>query len=203
MYAGRFDARSLTAVQASDVVRLCAQIEASAASIKALAAARSAEGHIWHHDGYRSPSEQLAKQTGMSPAAAKRTLETGRRLADQPDVAAAALAGDLSFEQATAISDGVTADPAKAGELIDTAKRSSLPELNEAVAKVKAASSDQAQRRRDRQAVTAPLDRPRWRVTGAPVRPPRRRSPSVADARPHPASTQRRPTPVRRGQRLP
>src|SRR3984957_1320584 len=142
-YAGQFEAPTLTAAQASDVVRLCAQIEASAASVKALAAARSADCHSWQHDGYRSPSEQLAAQAGMSPAAAKRVLETGRRLADQPEVAAAALAGDLSLEQATAVADGVTADPAKARQLIEQAKRSSLPELNEEVAKVKAARSDQ------------------------------------------------------------
>jgi hypothetical protein len=71
-------------------------------------------------------------------------------LAEQPEVAAAALAGALSLEQATAISDAVAADPAKAGELIDMAKRSSFPELNEEVTKVKAACSDQEQRRRDR-----------------------------------------------------
>ena len=149
-YAGQFDARTLTAAQAGEVVRICAQIEASAASVKALAAARSAEANSWQHHGYRSASEQLADQAGMSPAAAKRTLETGRRLADQPAVAAAALAGELSLEQATAVSDGVAADPAKAAELIDTAQRSSLPELNEQVSKVKAACVDQEQRRRDR-----------------------------------------------------
>jgi hypothetical protein len=71
-YAGQFDARTLTAKEASEVVRLCARIEASAASIKALAAARSAEGRSWHHAGHRSASEQLAHQAGMSPAAAKR-----------------------------------------------------------------------------------------------------------------------------------
>jgi hypothetical protein len=151
-YAAQFDAQTLTAAQASDVVRLCAHIEASAASIKALAAARAAEGKNWQKDGYRSASEQLARQAGMSPAAAKRALETGRRLADQPEVAAAALAGELSLEQATAVSDGVAADPAKAKQLIDKAKRSSLPELNDEVAKVKAAASDQEQRRRDRHA---------------------------------------------------
>src|ERR1700675_2871550 len=99
-YAGQFDARRLTAAQAGEVVRLCAQIEASAASIKALAAARSAETKGWERGGYRSASEQLADQAGMSPAAAKRTLDTGRRLVDQPEVASAALAGDLSLEQA-------------------------------------------------------------------------------------------------------
>ena len=54
-YAGQFDARTLTAAQASEAVRFCAQIEASAASIKALAAARSAEGNSWQHAGYREP----------------------------------------------------------------------------------------------------------------------------------------------------
>src|ERR1700722_1892367 len=100
----------------------------------------------------------------MSPAAAKRALETGRRLGEQPEVAAAALAGDLSLEQATAISDAVAANPAKAGELIDTAKRSSLPELNEAVAKVKAACGDQEQRRWERHAKRSLLNstRPCW-----------------------------------------
>ena len=78
-YAGSFDARALTPAQAGEVVRLCARIEASAASIKALAAARSAEGQDWKHDGYRSAADQLAHETGMSPAAAKRALEAGRR----------------------------------------------------------------------------------------------------------------------------
>jgi hypothetical protein len=146
-YAGGFDARSLTLAQAAMAVRLCAQIEASAASIKALAAARVAEGKEWERNGYRSPAAQLADQAGMSPGAAKRALETGRRMTDQPQVAQAALAGELSLEQATAVSDGVAANPDKASELIDTAKRSSLPELNEAVAKVKAESSDLEERR--------------------------------------------------------
>src|SRR6516162_2623692 len=76
-YAGRFDPRSLSPAQAGEVVRLCAQIEASAASLKALAAARSAEANRWQGDGYRSPADQLAHDAGMSPTAAKRALDTG------------------------------------------------------------------------------------------------------------------------------
>jgi hypothetical protein len=145
-YAKGFDANALTPGQAGEVVRVCAQIEASAASIKALAAARSAEGTGWQHDGYRSPAEQLAHDSGMSPAAAKRALEAGRRLAGQPEVASAALAGELSLEQAAAVSVGVSADPTKARHLIDTAQRGSLPELHEEVARIKAAASDQEAR---------------------------------------------------------
>src|SRR5262249_29657083 len=98
-YAAGFDAQSLTPGQAGEVVRLCARIEASAAAIKALAAARSAEGEGWKADGYRSAADHLAHEAGMSPAAAKRALEAGRRMAEQPDVAAAATAGELSLEQ--------------------------------------------------------------------------------------------------------
>jgi hypothetical protein len=151
-YASRFDPRSLTPGQAGELVGLCAQIEASAASIKALAAARSAEGHDWQRQGYRSPAAQLADQAGMSPGAAKRTLETGRRMADQPQVAQAALAGELSPQQASAVSEGVAANPTKAAELIDKAKHSSVPELNDAVAKIKADSTDLEQQRQARHA---------------------------------------------------
>jgi hypothetical protein len=134
MYAGGFDARLLTPGEAGEVVRVCAQIEASAASIKALAAARAAEGKDWQQQGYRSAADQMAHETGMSPSAARQTLDTGRRLSEQPEVASAALAGELSLEQATAVSDGVAADPRSAGELIEKAKHASLPELNEEVA---------------------------------------------------------------------
>ena len=149
-FAGGFDARTLSAAQAGEVVRLCAQIEASAASIKALAAARCAEAKTWERAGFRSAAEELADQAGMSTGAARRVLETGRRMADQPEVAAAALAGELSLEQATAVSDGVAANPAKAGELIERAKKSSMTELNDEVTKVKAAATDQEARRRER-----------------------------------------------------
>jgi hypothetical protein len=146
MYAGRFDARALTPGQAGEVIRLCAQIEASVASVKALAAAQSAAGNGWKQGGFRSAADQLARDSGMSPAAAKRALEIGRRMADQPEVSSAALAGELSLEQAAAVSDGVAADPTRARELIDKAKRSSVPELNEEVARIKAASTDQEAR---------------------------------------------------------
>lgn len=149
-YAAGFDAKALTPAQCDVVVRLAAQVEASAASIKALAAARSAESDSWRRDGYRSAAEKLADQAGMSPGAARRAMDAGQRMADQPDVAAAATAGELSLEQAAAVSDGVAANPASAQELIDKAKNSSMPELNAEVANVKAAHCDQEARRRDR-----------------------------------------------------
>jgi hypothetical protein len=148
LFASSFDAALLTPAQATEVTRACAQIEASVASVKALAAARSAEGNSWQNDGYRSPAHQLADLSGMSPSSAKRALETGRRMASQPDVARAALAGELSPEQAAAVADGVAANPAVARDLIDKAKQISVPELNEEVARAKALAMDQEARHR-------------------------------------------------------
>lgn len=151
-YAKAFDPASLNPSQAQQVVWLCAQIEASVSSMKALAAARAADGNGWQHLGYRSPADHLADQTGTTAASARRTLESGRRMAGQPLVARAALAGELSAEQAGAVSDGVAVDPARAAELIDLAQRSSFSELNEHVAKVKADHADLEAQRRARHA---------------------------------------------------
>ena len=63
-YAGQFDARCLLPAQAAQVVRVCAQIEASIASISALAAAGAADGNMWRDEGYRSPADHLAHDTG-------------------------------------------------------------------------------------------------------------------------------------------
>ncbi len=98
------------------------QIEASVASIKALAAARAAEGDSWRSEGYRSAADELAHTTKTSPSAARRTLETGRRLNNQPEVAKAALSGELSPEQAAIVTEGVEANPEKAGQLLDHAR---------------------------------------------------------------------------------
>lgn len=158
-YARRFDAKALSPAQAGEVVSLCGQIEASVVSIKALAAARAAEGKAWERSGYRSAADQLADQGGISPSQARRTLETGKRMAEQPEVARAALSGELSPAQAAAVSDGVAANPAKARELIEKARNSSLSELNEAVAKVKQDSTDAE---KVRQAIRARRSFKRW-----------------------------------------
>ena len=147
-FAAGFDPASLSVSEAGTVMRICGRMESSISSIKALAAARHAEGNAWQSEGYRSPSDQLAAQTGMSPSRARRLLDTGRRMAGQPEVARAALAGELSSEQAAAVSEGAAANPAKAKELIEKARHASVPELNEEVARVKAASTDTEARRR-------------------------------------------------------
>ncbi len=141
-HTGRLDVRALTPAQAGVVVEGCCRIEASIGALKALAAARMADSDSWKQEGCRSPAEQLGRKAKMSPSAARRALETGRRLSRQPDVARVALDGQLSPAQTEAVTDGVAADPSKAAALIDKARNSSVTELNDEVARVKAASWD-------------------------------------------------------------
>jgi hypothetical protein len=146
-YAACFDPSALSCAEAAEVVLCCARIEASVVSLKALAAARACEENSWHKDGYRSAADELAQRAKMSPASAKRALVTGRRLTNQPEVAKAALSGQLSSEQAAIVAEGVEANPGKEHELIDKAGSGSLGELSEEVARVKAETSDLEQRR--------------------------------------------------------
>lgn len=148
-YASGFVAQALTVEQAGEIVRSCARMEASIVSVKTLAAARHAEGSSWKDEGHRSAAHQLAQQAGVRPSSAKRLLETGRRLNNQPEVARAALSGDLSSDQVAAVTEGAEADPDKAQELIDKAHHGSLAELHEEVAHIKAAVTDREARRRE------------------------------------------------------
>ncbi len=147
-YAAGFDTSLLSCAQAGEAMLLCAEMEASLASLKSLAAARAAEAGSWRNDGYRSAVDELARKTRTSPSAARRTLETGRRLSEQPEVAKAALSGELSPEQQAIIAEGAEANPEKAQQLIDKARTSSLGELNAEVARIKAAASDPEARRK-------------------------------------------------------
>jgi hypothetical protein len=147
-YAKSFDAAALTPAQADEVVRLCARIDASVSSVRALAASRAVEGHNWKKEGFRSAADRLAQTTGVSPSEAQRTLKTGRHLAKQPTVAQAALSGELSPAQTEAVSIGAAANPDKADELIEKAKTSSMRELLGEVTRIVADSGDRDERHR-------------------------------------------------------
>ena len=147
-YAQAFDAGSLIPAEAGRVVSLCAAIEGSVATLKALAAARLADGGSWRSEGYRSAEEQLADRTGVGTGQARRQLQNGRRLAEHPEVAQAALSGELSAEQAELVAVGAEADASKAGDLIDKAKRGSIGELRDEVTQVRADHIDREEQRR-------------------------------------------------------
>jgi hypothetical protein len=147
-YATAFDPASVTCSDAAQVVRQASRVESIAAALKARAAARAAEGRGLHRSGDRSAAESLARETGSSVSSAKEAIETGKRLATQPEVAAAAARGELSSSQAALIAAAASRDPEATGDLLAEAKHGSLSNLKNACAEVLARVEDREQRRK-------------------------------------------------------
>jgi hypothetical protein len=135
-YAAGFDAAVLWGDQAAWATRAAACIEKVAASLKGMSARRAADAGVWKG---RSAAAELAKVTGRSVSAAAETLETAHRLESLPVAAAAARRGDLSEAQVSAIVSTAGAGPSVESRLVELAARSSLSELRDECARVKAA----------------------------------------------------------------
>src|SRR5690348_18419050 len=76
------------------------RIERSAATAKLLLTARVDESRAAQRSGHRDTAELLAKKAGTSTGAARRQLETARKLRELPATGEALRNGDLSADQA-------------------------------------------------------------------------------------------------------
>jgi hypothetical protein len=149
-YARDFDAALLSASLAAQAVEHASAIEKIAGTVKALAAARLAETTVWKSSGDQSAAHHLARTTGTSVSDARKALETAERMQNQPTVREAASRGELSAEQAAAISAAGADAPGSEEALVAQAGRLSLQELREKCATARAASGgvDLEERRR-------------------------------------------------------
>ncbi len=112
-----------------------AAIERHASAAKTLLAARVADLHT----GPGTPEDELARTTGTSRSAARRTIATSRRLTSLPGTEAALRRGDLSAEQAETVADAAAVNPGAEASLLDTARTASLRQLRDAAVRAKAA----------------------------------------------------------------
>lgn len=147
-YAASFDAAVLSVDDARRAVTEAAAIEATSATIKALASARVAKVGDARRRGARSAAHDLSRATGTSVGSARQAIETGERMGHQPALRDAAGAGELSATQASLVSEGAEADPASEQRLVRVAKGGSLGELRQAVSDVKAAAQSDPEARR-------------------------------------------------------
>ncbi|HEV2362026.1 MAG TPA: hypothetical protein VGS21_10020 [Acidimicrobiales bacterium] len=145
-YARAFDPQLVSCESAAVVAARAGQICKAAASLQAVAAARASESRSYS-DGYKDAADALAARTGVTRRDAERTLQTGKRLAEQPEVRDAALSGDLSPRQAEAITDTVAVNPGACAELLAEANGASLSELEDLARRRKADVVDREQRR--------------------------------------------------------
>jgi hypothetical protein len=146
--AGRFDPALLDARAADRVLDDVVAIKNVAAAMEAQLLARKAETGIWREGGARSAAEEFARRTGVRVRDAQAAIETGRRLRDLPATADAAMRGELSPQQTSAITDAAAVDPEAEARLLDQAQHGSLQELRDACAKTKANATDLEARRR-------------------------------------------------------
>lgn len=146
--AASFDGALLSSAEAATALHEAAMIENLAVAVKGMAAARAAETGVWKDAGDRSAADHLARTTGSSVSRASEAIETARRLEKLPAVAVAVRSGALSSQQAVVVADAASANPAVGDRLVEMAKTSSLRELREECARVKAAATPDAEARR-------------------------------------------------------
>src|SRR4051812_39529877 len=110
--------------QASEALFDCViRNERANTALKLRLAARFAENH-----GAKA-ADDLARKTGSSKGKAKRTVDTAKKLKDQPEVEDALRNGELSEDQAELIADAVDANPSAAGGLLKKAKDHPINDL--------------------------------------------------------------------------
>ena len=95
----------------------------------------------------RQAARDLALASGTSLLEAERALQAAQQLEAQPEVAAAALAGELSRPQLGLVAGAVAVNPGAAPRLLALAQGGSLGELGAGAARARAAHQDLEARR--------------------------------------------------------
>lgn len=147
-YAASFDPSLLGGTDAAAVMGVAGAIEAMAATVKGLAAARVCDSGVWKAGGDRSAAHHLARTTGSSVGRAGEAIETARRLARLAGLSAAARSGLVSAQQAAAIAGACGADPGAEARLLEKARTSSLAELRDECARTRAGADPDPEGRR-------------------------------------------------------
>ncbi|MBV9953273.1 MAG: DUF222 domain-containing protein [Acidimicrobiia bacterium] len=132
--AGNRQVASLSAQGAERLFDLVLATERSMTALKLQLAARFAENH-----GAKA-ADDLARKTGTSKAKAKRTVDTAKKLKDQPEIEDALRNGELSQDQAELIADAADVNPSATGSLLHKAKDHPIDDLRHECSRAKAAA---------------------------------------------------------------
>ena len=116
-----FEADSLAAQEAAQVVEQCAEAERLLGVLRLLAAATLEDKALWRREGFRSVAAWMASKTGTAVGPAIATMEMVGLLSDLPVVAEAFLAGRLSEAQAREIAAVASEVPDAEEQLVEAA----------------------------------------------------------------------------------
>jgi hypothetical protein len=142
------DPAVLSGESAAAVVRDLAVIEKAAATGRMFAALRVAQTDAWRGQGHASAADWLAAQAGITVREAASQLGTAKKAERLPKTKAAMRKGDLSPDQAEAVTGAAAADPGAEDSLLDSARNDTTSQLRDKAAKAKAAATDAATRER-------------------------------------------------------
>ena len=142
--AASFDAMRLDRDAAVAAMALWSEIVNAGEAALAMAAARIAECGPPPSAGASSASDFVAKQTGVTSARAADRIKTGQGLQANARTRECATSGQLSADQAAAITDALTVAPTAEDTLLEVATTASVRGLRDACAKTKAAHQDVA-----------------------------------------------------------
>jgi hypothetical protein len=144
------DPNDVPLADATDLGQAFDRIERLAANAKTLLAARVERAGMWKRAGARSAADHLARMSGTTTSAVRRTLETSKQVAELPAVAEALRGGTVSTAQADAIAAAAGADPSAEQRLLAVAATTNITELREECLRTTAAANpdlDAAHRR--------------------------------------------------------
>ena len=117
---------------------------------KLLLARRAVDSEDWRKTNAPTPAHELARRTGSSVREAHDVLATSRRLTSHAATEAAVRAGDLSADQAEAVSDAAAADPKCEADMLLRSAHDSLAGLGQARDRIKRAADPDPDARRQR-----------------------------------------------------
>jgi hypothetical protein len=117
---------------------------------RALAAGRVEETAAFDRSRHRSAAHYLAKVAGTTITAAESTIKTAKSLGDLGATEEALRAGALSSVQVNLVAEAAAADPSAEAQLLASAERDQIKGLKKRCDRVKAAASQDAEKRYER-----------------------------------------------------
>ena len=143
-----FHPETMTGEQAAAAVERFGAIERAAAAGRMLATRRVEQTDAWRGQGHLSTSDWAAAKAGISVRAAASQLSTAKKAERLPKTQLAMRRGELSPDQAGAVTDAATADPSAEDDLLDMAANDTTANLKREAARRKAAATDRPERER-------------------------------------------------------
>jgi len=109
----------LLATDAGRLIELSGAFDRQSAGMRALALDRALEAKVWKEEGFKSPQQYVAAKLGVTVGEAVRMVATAERLRSQPETREAMRNGELSDDEADAVTEANEAEPEREAEHLD------------------------------------------------------------------------------------